>query len=65
MAKLGVERTVLAKVLNHVDNSVTAIYDTHTYVPEKRAALERWGRRLQEIITGKSEPSTVVEFEHA
>ena len=62
MAALGVDRTVLAKVLNHVDRSVTGRYDTHAYVPEKRAALERWGRKLEEIVAGKSSPSKVVEL---
>ena len=62
MASLGVDRTVLAKILNHVDRSVTGRYDTHTYVPEKRAALERWGRKLEAIISGKLAPSKIVEL---
>ena len=40
MASAGVARLVIAKVLNHVDKGVTAIYDRHTYDAEKRAALE-------------------------
>lgn len=51
MAALGVERMTLSKVLNHVDRSVTGRYDAHAYIPEKRAALERWGRKLESIIT--------------
>ena len=62
MASLGVDRLVLSKVLNHVDRSVTGIYDTHRYVDEKRAALERWGRRLEEIISGETAPAKVVEL---
>ena len=62
MARLGVDRTVLAKVLNHVDRSVTGRYDTHAYVPEKRAALERWGRKLDEIVSGADAPRNVVEL---
>lgn len=62
MAGLGVDRLVLSKVLNHVDRSVTGRYDTHHYIDEKRAALERWGRRLEEIITDKTAPSKVVEL---
>ena len=62
MARLGVDRTVLAKILNHVDRSVTGRYDTHTYVPEKRAALERWARKLEAIISGKDTDTKVVEF---
>ena len=52
MAGLGVNRLVLSKVLNHVDRSVTGRYDTFHYTDEKRAALERWGRKLEEIIMG-------------
>jgi hypothetical protein len=33
-------RLVIAKVLNHVDRGVTAIYDRHSYDEEKRVALE-------------------------
>ncbi len=62
MAALGVDRTALARVLNHVDRSVTGRYDAHSYLDEKRAALDRWGRKLQEIITGELAPSQVVEL---
>ena len=50
MASGGVNRLVLGKVLNHVDSSVTAVYDRHGYDAEKRNALERWNGRLMEII---------------
>ncbi len=62
MAALGVDRLVLSRVLNHVDRSTTGRYDAHTSIPEKRAALERWGRKLQEIVSGEPEPSRVVEL---
>ena len=29
---------------------------------EKRAALERWGRKLEELVSGKPAPSKVVEL---
>ncbi|WP_171032865.1 tyrosine-type recombinase/integrase [Fodinibius saliphilus] len=55
MAKLGVDRTVLGKVLNHKglagDDQVTAIYDRHNYMDEKRQALNRWARHLQKILS--------------
>lgn len=57
MAKLGVDRTVLGKVLNHKglagDDQVTAIYDRHDYLDEKRQALNRWGHYLQRILKNK------------
>ena len=62
MAALGVDRTVLSRVLNHVDRSVTGRYDAHHYLDEKRAALERWGRKLSAIISGEPAPAKVVEL---
>ena len=50
MTKLGIPRLVVSKILNHVENSVTAIYDRHTYDLEKRSALEMWSKKLEEII---------------
>jgi len=38
LASLGVPRLVVSKLLNHVDDSVTAIYERHRYDKEKRAA---------------------------
>jgi integrase len=53
MASAGVPRLVIAKVLNHVDKGITAVYDRHSYDLEKRQALETWARTLQAIETGK------------
>lgn len=50
MASGGVSRLAIAKVLNHADPSVTAVYDRHSYDPEKRNALERWEEKLMEIV---------------
>lgn len=59
MAKLNVERTVLGKILNHKglagDGQVTAIYDRHTYMKEKRQALQKWANYLERIISGDTE----------
>lgn len=54
MASAGIARLVIAKVLNHVDSGVTAVYDRHSYDAEKRVALETWARELTAIVTGKS-----------
>jgi integrase len=50
MGALGVQRLVIAKVLNHTDQSVTAIYDRHSYDEEKRHAWEKWADSLMKII---------------
>lgn len=58
MAKLNVDRTTLGKILNHKglagDGQVTAIYDRHSYMKEKRTALNKWSQHLQRILTGES-----------
>jgi hypothetical protein len=47
---MGIPRLVVSKILNHVERGVIAVYDRHTYDPEKRQALEKWSRRLKSII---------------
>ena len=47
---LGGSRLVVSKILNHIDNKVTAIYDRHSYDNEKKYALELWSKKLQDII---------------
>lgn len=62
-AKLGIDRTVLGKVLNHKglagDSQVTAIYDRHSYMKEKRQAMNRWSHHLQKIIEDKTETKII------
>jgi len=41
---------VVSKLLNHIENSVTAIYDRHSYDKEKRLALDTWSTKLRTII---------------
>ena len=60
MASLGIARLVIAKVLNHVENGVTAIYDRHGYDNEKRHALEAWASQLESILSGKPKADNVV-----
>lgn len=50
MTALGVSRLIVSKLLNHVESSVTAIYDRHTYDKEKRAAMDIWSIELKRII---------------
>lgn len=59
MTSIGIGRLVVSKVLNHAEPGVTAVYDRHSYDFEKRAALDAWGRRLEEIIGGRPERSNI------
>lgn len=40
----------VSKFLNHVETGVTTVYDRHSYDPEKRAALEFWGRESRSLL---------------
>ena len=60
MAALGINRLVISKILNHVETSVTAIYDRHGYDTEKRHALEAWAAHLEGILSGKPKADNVV-----
>jgi len=50
---MGIPRLVVGKILNHVEPGVTAVYDRHSYDQEKRQALEKWSRKLEQILYGK------------
>lgn len=60
MTGMGISRLTVKKILNHAERDVTAVYDRHSYDPEKRMALEAWGRRLDVIIAGTAGKARVV-----
>ena len=62
LRRLGTDLSTLKGILNHVEGGVTKIYDRYDRINEKRAALDSWSRRLQEIVTGKPMASNVVEI---
>jgi integrase len=49
MASMGIPRLTISKVLNHVDEGVTSVYDRYAYDAEKRQALDDWASRLSAI----------------
>ena len=50
LSKLGVNRFLLQRIVNHTNNGVTAIYDRYSYLEEKREALQKWANRLDNIV---------------
>jgi integrase len=62
MARLGVDRIVISKILNHSVPGVTSIYDRHSRDHEKRFALDLWGKRLQAIVDGSEDDANVVSL---
>ena len=54
MVRLGVPEVIVGRVLNHATTGVTAkVYALHSYVPEKRNALDRWAAELARAIGAK------------
>ena len=53
MTGMGISRLIVSKILNHVEQGVTRVYDRYSYDKEKRIALDKWARRLEQILTGK------------
>lgn len=52
MARLGINLSVVEKVLNHISGSfggVTGIYQRHKFANEKRVALEMWAAHVQTL----------------
>jgi hypothetical protein len=60
MTGMGISRLTVKKILNHAERDVTAIYDRHSYDPEKRTALDAWCRRLEAIVSGQGAKADVV-----
>ena len=61
MEELGTPPHVISHVLNHISVSKSTItkkvYSRYTYEREKRATLNAWGTRLEEIVAGTQNPA--------
>lgn len=47
LARLQVPNDIAERVLNHARNGIEGVYDLHTYVDEKRTALDAWAVYLR------------------
>ena len=55
LARLGEPVHVVEAILNHRSGTISgvaAVYNRHSYLPEKRAALKRWAEHLSGITAG-------------
>ncbi|MCB9988313.1 MAG: tyrosine-type recombinase/integrase [Rhodospirillales bacterium] len=50
MAEMGVPLHTISRVLNHAEGGVTKIYARHSYLNEKREALNLWAGHVQNIL---------------
>jgi integrase len=63
--RIGIQRFIVSRVLNHASDTgdaaaVTAVYDRHAYLPEKRKALDSWAALLAEIVASEKRPANVI-----
>jgi len=56
LAKLGCPRVAQDRILNHVDSSVSAIYDRHRYDAEARVWLQKWADYLDALTVSNVVP---------
>jgi integrase len=50
MARLGIPKITISRVLNHAEGGVTDIYVRHSYLAEKRSALNQWAMKLRDVL---------------
>jgi integrase len=50
LSKLGIPADIGEKVLGHVAGGVRKAYDHHSYLQEKRDALERWALHVAQVV---------------
>jgi integrase len=53
MGDLGVAPHVIERCLNHVQQGIVGVYQRQEYMPERKAAFEIWGAKL-EALTGSA-----------
>jgi integrase len=65
LAELGVAHPVVSKLLNHSPRGVmgvTSIYNRYEYLEERREAMDRWARRIAEMVSPP--PANVIPLHH-
>jgi len=51
LSMLKIRKTVAERILNHKEQGISAVYDRHDYLDEKKEALQKWSDKLGEILT--------------
>lgn len=54
LAAIGIHGDHAEAILNHKKQGVEAVYNLYEYDKEKQAALEKWERKLLDIVTGET-----------
>jgi integrase len=51
LSELGVAPDVGERILGHTMGRIRSVYDKHDYLPQMRAAMETWARRLAGLVS--------------
>jgi len=60
LAEMNVPADLLRAILGHAQTGALAHYEHGKFAMQKRAALERWGQKLRQIVENKK--AKVVAF---
>lgn len=63
MGDLGIAPHVIEKCLNHALEGILRVYQHQEYLPERRAAFERWGAELARLSSGEGAESNVLPMQ--
>lgn len=53
MSEIGINSEIIDRIQGHAQPGMRRVYNLYDFDKEKQQALEKWDRRLREIITGK------------
>lgn len=53
IAEMGVDAKIRKKILNHVENSVSDIYERYNYFQERCKVLHEWAETVRKIVSGE------------
>ncbi|MBU0753282.1 MAG: tyrosine-type recombinase/integrase [Gammaproteobacteria bacterium] len=49
MGDLGIEPHIIERCLNHIQQGIVGVYQRQEYLAERKAAFEKWGRKLASL----------------
>lgn len=67
LQRQGVALSVIEKILNHTSGSfagIVGVYQRNAFEPEKRAALDAWGRHIARLVEGQEAAKVTTAREH-
>ncbi len=62
MSELEIRPHVSERVLNHAMKGMEATYDVHTYLKEKRHALQKYANEIDRILGTQPNKSNIIDL---